>query len=88
MKKGHEILNVDGVDIEISNRAKLIFPEDGITKGNLISYYHDIAETMLPYLRDRLPDAELHVYEGADHSPHQCDRDRFIHDLLHFIDRS
>ncbi|HNG37630.1 MAG TPA: alpha/beta hydrolase, partial [Accumulibacter sp.] len=41
-----------------------------------------------PYLRDRLPDAELHVYEGADHSPHQCDRDRFIHDLLHFIDRS
>lgn len=54
MKKGHEILNVDGVDIEISNRAKLIFPEDGITKGDLISYYHDIAETILPYLRDRL----------------------------------
>lgn len=54
MKKGHEILNVDDIDIEVSNRAKLIFPEDGITKGDLIEYYERISETILPYLRERL----------------------------------
>lgn len=54
MKKGHEVLNVDGIDIEVSNRARLIFPDDGITKGDLIGYYERIAETILPYLRDRL----------------------------------
>lgn len=54
MKKGHEILNVDGIEIEVSNRAKLIFPADGITKGELIDYYSRVAETILTYLRDRL----------------------------------
>jgi len=54
VKKGHEVHNVDGIDIEVSNRAKLLFPKDGITKGDLIEYYENIAETILPYLRDRL----------------------------------
>ncbi len=54
MKKGHEILNVDGIEIEVSNRAKPIFPQDGITKGDLIDYYGKVSETILPYLRDRL----------------------------------
>ena len=31
----------------------MLFPADGITKGDLIQYYRDIAATMLPYLRDR-----------------------------------
>ena len=39
-----------------------------------------------PYLHSRLRQSELHVYEGADHSPHQCDRDRFVHDLLRFME--
>lgn len=54
MKKGHEVLRVEGIDIEVSNRAKVIFPDDGITKGDLIDYYERIADTILPYLRDRL----------------------------------
>ncbi len=39
------------------------------------------------YLRDVIPDAKLHVYAGADHSPHLANRDRFIKDLSEFIDQ-
>ena len=39
--------------VETSNEDKVLWPEDGYTKGDLISYYRAIAEWMLPYLRDR-----------------------------------
>lgn len=38
------------------------------------------------YVASQLASAELHLYDGADHSPHQGDRERFVHDLLRFID--
>jgi bifunctional non-homologous end joining protein LigD len=39
--------------VEISSTDKVLFPEDGITKGDLINYYQKIAVTILPYLKDR-----------------------------------
>jgi bifunctional non-homologous end joining protein LigD len=39
--------------VEISNPDKLLFPDDGIAKRDLATYYARIAETMLPYVRDR-----------------------------------
>jgi bifunctional non-homologous end joining protein LigD len=39
--------------ILVSNWDKILFPEDGITKGDLIEYYVAVAPKMLPYLRDR-----------------------------------
>jgi len=39
--------------IELSHTEKVLFPEDGITKGDLIDYYRNIAETMLPHIRGR-----------------------------------
>jgi len=39
--------------VEISNADKVFFPADGITKGDLVDYYRQIAATMLPYLRGR-----------------------------------
>lgn len=39
--------------ISISNRDKPLFPDDGLTKGDLIDYYLRIAPTMLPFLRGR-----------------------------------
>lgn len=32
---------------------RVMFPDDGITKGELIAYYHDVADVMLPELRRR-----------------------------------
>ncbi len=37
------------------------------------------------YVRARIRDAVLHVYEGTDHSPHQWDRERFVRDLKSFL---
>ena len=37
-----------------------------------------------PWVRDAIPGAELLVYEGADHSPHVAEPDRFAGDLARF----
>jgi bifunctional non-homologous end joining protein LigD len=37
----------------LTNLDKIYFPEDGITKGDLIEYYSQIAPQILPYLKDR-----------------------------------
>ena len=47
------VVRADGREIEISRPEKVLFPEDGITKGELIEYYARIAPWMLPHLRDR-----------------------------------
>src|SRR5215210_6149763 len=47
------VVRVDRREIQISRPEKVLFPEDGITKGELIEYYARIAPHMLPYLRDR-----------------------------------
>ena len=39
--------------IPISHPEKILFPEDGITKGDLATYYEDIAPVMLPHIRSR-----------------------------------
>ncbi len=49
----HEQVRVGRQTVPLSNTGKVLFPADGITKGDLIQYYRDIAAMMLPYLRDR-----------------------------------
>jgi bifunctional non-homologous end joining protein LigD len=48
-----EKLTVGRQPVELSNRAKVLFPADGITKGDLVEYYQAVAGEMLPLLRDR-----------------------------------
>ena len=43
-----------GGAVELTNVDKLLFPGEKITKGEFISYYEKIADTMLPHLRGRL----------------------------------
>ncbi|HEU4713883.1 MAG TPA: non-homologous end-joining DNA ligase [Pyrinomonadaceae bacterium] len=40
-------------DVIISHPEKIMFPDEGITKGELASYYETIAPVMLPHLRRR-----------------------------------
>lgn len=42
-----------GRKIEVSNTDKIFFPDDGITKGEVVEYYDQIGETMLPHVIDR-----------------------------------
>lgn len=39
--------------IELKNEKKVFFPENNITKGELIEYYHRISDTLLPFLKSR-----------------------------------
>jgi len=39
--------------IEISHREKILFPKQKITKLEMVKYYEQVAEKMLPYLKDR-----------------------------------
>jgi bifunctional non-homologous end joining protein LigD len=44
---------VDRGDLVITHPDKVLFPEDGITKGDLCAYYENVAPFMLPHLRGR-----------------------------------
>jgi bifunctional non-homologous end joining protein LigD len=39
--------------VRVTNADKIFFPERGLTKGDLVSYYAGIAELVLPHLRRR-----------------------------------
>ncbi|MEO6327308.1 MAG: DNA ligase D [Ginsengibacter sp.] len=39
--------------IKTSNPNKIYFPEDGITKGDVINYYIEVSNYILPYLKGR-----------------------------------
>lgn len=39
--------------MRISNPDKVLFPDDGITKAELVDYYRTVAEVMLPMMRGR-----------------------------------
>jgi bifunctional non-homologous end joining protein LigD len=41
-------LELDGRTIELSNLDKLYFPQDKLSKGDLVEYYRRIADMMLP----------------------------------------
>jgi bifunctional non-homologous end joining protein LigD len=40
-------------EVEVSNPDKVFFPEQGLTKGDLVDYYVELAECALPHLRRR-----------------------------------
>jgi bifunctional non-homologous end joining protein LigD len=46
-------MRIGSYDVKITRPGKILFPEDGITKGDLIEYYRRIARWMLPHLRGR-----------------------------------
>jgi hypothetical protein len=51
--------------VEVSSRDKVLYPDDGITKGDLVDYYGQVARSMLPYLRER-PVAMERYPDGID----------------------
>jgi bifunctional non-homologous end joining protein LigD len=45
-------LEIGSHTVELSHLDKVLFPDDGITKGDLIDYYQRIANIMLPHLAE------------------------------------
>ncbi len=46
LKRGSRVL-------KLSNLDKPFWPDEGITKGDLLAYYRDVAPVLVPHLRDR-----------------------------------
>jgi bifunctional non-homologous end joining protein LigD len=46
-------LKVGKTTLHLTNQNKIYFPEDGITKGDIVNYYDEVADLILPYLKDR-----------------------------------
>ena len=46
IRKGKRVFKPSNVD-------KLFWPDEGITKGDLLSYYHRVAPVLIPHLKDR-----------------------------------
>ena len=46
-------LKVNGHVVTLTNQEKLYWPDEGITKGDLINYYNTISAYILPYLKGR-----------------------------------
>jgi bifunctional non-homologous end joining protein LigD len=47
------LLSVDGKDVRLTNLRKVFWSEPGLTKGDLLQYYADVAGVLLPHVRDR-----------------------------------
>ena len=47
------VLHIDGHDIKLTNLDKVLFPEDGYTKADLIRYYTEVSPYLVPMIRDR-----------------------------------
>jgi bifunctional non-homologous end joining protein LigD len=39
--------------MEVSNADRVVFPDDGITKGDVVAYYQGVANRMLPFIEGR-----------------------------------
>ncbi|MEU6146028.1 non-homologous end-joining DNA ligase [Streptomyces sp. NPDC047081] len=59
------ITEVDGRRLALSNLEKVLYPETGFTKGEVLHYYAVNAEAILPHLRDR-PVSFLRYPDGPD----------------------
>ncbi|MBB3039504.1 ATP-dependent DNA ligase [Hoyosella altamirensis] len=46
-------LVIDGYTVALTHLDKVLYPETGTTKGEIIAYYEAIAAVMLPHIRDR-----------------------------------
>jgi bifunctional non-homologous end joining protein LigD len=48
-----KIYSFGKIKVKTSNPAKVYFPDDGVTKGDVISYYISVSDYILPYLKGR-----------------------------------
>jgi bifunctional non-homologous end joining protein LigD len=54
-QSGRVHVDIDGRTLVLSNLDKVLYPDVGLTKGDVVDYYRRIAPTILPHLADRPP---------------------------------
>lgn len=53
MAREEQVVDVEGKQVRVSNLSKVLWPEAGFTKGQMIDYYVRIAPAVLPHLKGR-----------------------------------
>lgn len=48
-----EIITIGRKNLKVTHLNKVFWKEEGITKGQLINYYRDMADWIVPYLKDK-----------------------------------
>jgi len=61
-------LEVEGRSVRVTNLDKVLYPETGTTKSDVLQYYLGVAPRILPLLRDR-PVTRKRWPDGVDHDP-------------------
>ncbi|MDQ6813201.1 MAG: non-homologous end-joining DNA ligase [Bacteroidota bacterium] len=51
--ENEKIYSFGKATLKSTNRTKFFFPEEGVTKGDVLDYYEQMATLILPYLKDR-----------------------------------
>jgi bifunctional non-homologous end joining protein LigD len=62
-----QVRKICGHDIKFTNLSKIYWPEDNVTKRDMFNYYYQVAEYILPYLKDR--PMSLNRFPGGIHGP-------------------
>jgi bifunctional non-homologous end joining protein LigD len=71
----HWIARAGEKELRLSNLDKVYWPENGYTKGDLLTYYFNISPTMLPHIRERpltlkrMPDGVVGPYFYEKNAP-------------------
>lgn len=65
MKSTSEVWQIGGRSVKVSNLDKIVWPEDDLTKRDMLRYYEAIASVMLPYLKDQ--PVTLHSFPNDIH---------------------
>ena len=66
-------LKVNGKTLHLTNQNKIYFPESGITKGDIVQYYNEVADLILPYLKDR--PQSMNRFPNGIEAPHFYQKD-------------
>jgi bifunctional non-homologous end joining protein LigD len=53
LKAGERLVEVDGRELKLTNLDKVLYPEVGFTKGEMLDYYARIGPAIVPHLKDR-----------------------------------
>jgi bifunctional non-homologous end joining protein LigD len=65
---------LDGRTVRVTRLDRVLWPADGITKGDLLDYYRELAPVFLPYFRER--PVTLHVFPKGVEGTSYYRRDR------------
>ena len=48
-----QVRNIEGHELKFTNLSKIFWPEEHVSKRDMLNYYYQIAPYMLPYMTDR-----------------------------------